>query len=96
MCVILQVIGRKRGAGQFFNFVGVTPHVLGTRSLNWMILFFVPVTAMAFDVAGKVFSNMYYPTQTQIHIETEAREKRHGRTRPTENTTNQASDVPRV
>jgi hypothetical protein len=29
---------------------------------------------MAFDLAGKVFSNMYYPTQTQIHVELESRE----------------------
>lgn len=29
---------------------------------------------MAFDLFGKVFSNMYYPTQTQIHIEIEAKE----------------------
>jgi len=35
----------------------------------------VPVAAMAFDLFGKVFSNMYYPTQTQIHIEIEAKER---------------------
>lgn len=29
---------------------------------------------MAFDVAGKVFSNFFYPSQTQIHIELEAKE----------------------
>ena len=91
--MLSQVIGRKRGAGQFFNFVGVTPHVLGTRSLNWMIMFFVPVTAIAFDVAGKVFSNMYYPTQTQIHIETESRQKRSAKRRPTRDTGRPSSDI---
>jgi hypothetical protein len=40
-----------------------------------MIIFFVPVFGMAFDVAGKVFSNMFYPTQTQIHIELEVKER---------------------
>ena len=35
----------------------------------------VPACAMAFDLFGKVFSNMYYPTQTQIHIEIEAKER---------------------
>jgi hypothetical protein len=37
-------------------------------------MLFVPIFAMAFDLAGKVFSNMYYPTQTQIHVELESRE----------------------
>jgi hypothetical protein len=27
---------------------------------------------MVLDVVFKVFSNMYYPTQTQIHLEAEA------------------------
>jgi hypothetical protein len=70
-----QIIGETRGPGQFFNFVGITPHVLGTRSVNWVVIIFVPVFGMAFDVAGKVFSNMFYPTQTQIHIELEQKER---------------------
>lgn len=54
--------------------VGVPNHIFGTRSINYVSLFFVPIAAMAFDIAGKVFSNMFYPTQTQIHIELEAKE----------------------
>jgi hypothetical protein len=70
-----QIIGETRGPNQFFAFVGITPHILGTRSVNWMIMFFVPIFGMALDVAGKVFSNMFYPTQTQIHIELEVKER---------------------
>jgi hypothetical protein len=35
----------------------------------------IPISGMGFDLFGKVFSNMYYPTQTQIHIEIEAKER---------------------
>ena len=28
----------------------------------------IPAIAIAFDVAGKVYGNMFYPTQTQIHM----------------------------
>jgi len=59
------------GAGLFSDFVGVGAHVFRTRTLSWLLLIFVPLVAMLFDVALKVFSNMYYPTQTQIHLESE-------------------------
>jgi hypothetical protein len=59
----------------FANFTNVTNHVFGTRSMSWMLILFVPICAIAFDVCGKVFSNMYYPTQTQIHIEMESKQK---------------------
>lgn len=56
------------------GFVDVTNHVLGTRSMSWMVIVFVPVFGMVFDVCLKVFSNLYYPTQTQIHMEIESKE----------------------
>jgi hypothetical protein len=34
-----------------------------------MVSILVPAIAIAFDVAGKVYGNMFYPTQTQIHME---------------------------
>jgi hypothetical protein len=37
-------------------------------------MLFVPVVGIALDLAGKVFSNMFYPTQTQIHVELQSRE----------------------
>ena len=54
----------------------VVNHAFGTRSMNWMLMFFVPVIGMIFDVSLKVFANMYFPTQTQIHVEMESKEKR--------------------
>eukprot|EP00538_Stauroneis_constricta_P006052 CAMPEP_0119547482 /NCGR_PEP_ID=MMETSP1352-20130426/1593_1 /TAXON_ID=265584 /ORGANISM="Stauroneis constricta, Strain CCMP1120" /LENGTH=1822 /DNA_ID=CAMNT_0007592425 /DNA_START=311 /DNA_END=5779 /DNA_ORIENTATION=+ len=70
-----EIIGNNQGPGSFFNFTGVTTHVLGMRTINWLLIIFVPIFATSFDVAAKVFGNMYYPTQTQIHIELEAAEK---------------------
>jgi hypothetical protein len=69
----LQIIGTG-GPGTYFNLVGVTPHMMGTRTINWLAIIFLPLAATAFDLSGKVFSNMFYPTQTQIHIEMEAKE----------------------
>jgi len=65
-----ELIGR-RGArtGTFFPFVFVTEHVLNTRSITWMISILTPTIAAIFDITGKVFSNMFYPTKTQIHAE---------------------------
>ncbi len=55
--------------GTFFNFAYASMHVLNTRSITWMVSMLVPAIAITFDVAGKVYSNMVYPTQTQIHME---------------------------
>jgi magnesium-transporting ATPase (P-type) len=70
---IYQRIGKK-GPGEYFNLVGVPNHIFGTRSINYLSILFVPIAGMTVDIAGKVFSNMFYPTQTQIHIELEAKE----------------------
>jgi hypothetical protein len=37
-------------------------------------MLFVPIFGMAFDLSGKVFSNMFYPTQTQVHVELESKQ----------------------
>ena len=71
---IYQLIGRL-GASTFSSYVNTPNHVFGTRSISWFLVAFVPVSGMIFDVSGKVFSNMFYPTQTQIHIEIESKEK---------------------
>jgi hypothetical protein len=72
---VYQLVGRS-GASGFSAFLMVVNHAFGTRSMSWFLMFFVPIFGMVFDVSLKVFSNMYYPTQTQIHVEMEAREKR--------------------
>jgi hypothetical protein len=86
VCISLyQLVGRK-GASQFSAFTLTANHVLGTRSMTWILILFVPIIGTIFDVCGKMFSNMFYPTQTQIHLELESREKtlakRRGMTRP--------------
>lgn len=55
------------------DFVDVTLHVLHTRSMSLMLIFMVPIMGMVLDVTGKVYSNMFYPTQTQIHVEIAAK-----------------------
>jgi hypothetical protein len=63
------------GASGFSGFTMVANHALGTRSMSWLIIVFVPIAGMVFDVVGKVYSNMFYPTQTQIHLELESQGK---------------------
>lgn len=50
--------------------------MFSTRTINWLAILFLPMAGIAFDVAGKAFGNMFYPTQTQIHIEIEAKQVR--------------------
>jgi len=68
-----QLVGRG-GASSMSPFVMVSNHVFNTRSITWLLLLLVPTAACVFDVVGKVFGNMYYPTQTQIHCEIQAAE----------------------
>ncbi|KAL7465170.1 hypothetical protein ACHAXS_005504 [Conticribra weissflogii] len=69
-----ELIGR-RGVSSFFDFIFVTRHLLNMRSITWMVSILTPIIACIWDVTGKVFSNMYYPTQTQIHAEIASRER---------------------
>ncbi|KAL7561845.1 hypothetical protein ACA910_009683 [Epithemia clementina (nom. ined.)] len=71
-----QLAGRIGPNPSLGGFVDMANHVLATRSINWMLFAFVPLFAIAFDVTFKVFSNIFYPTQTQIHMEIEAMGKR--------------------
>lgn len=93
---IYQLIGEKGGPGQYFAMVGVVTRIFGTRSINYISILFVPTIGMVFDTSGKVFSNMFYPTQTQIHVELEAKEfaekKQEARRRRKELRTNGQSD----
>lgn len=70
---ISKTTDRKDESG-FFDFLGIYPHVMGTSSVNYISMTFIPIAGMAFDVCWKVFSNMFYPTQTQIHTEIEVQE----------------------
>ena len=57
------------GGTDYIPFYGVATHTFNLRSLTWLLLPLTLAGAMGLDVAGKVFSNMYYPQQTQIHME---------------------------
>lgn len=63
-----QYIGTQ-GASLYSPFVYVTNHLFHTRTIVWLVIAMATVAAMSADVIGKVFSNMFYPTQTQIHKE---------------------------
>jgi len=62
------------GASTFSQFTYVAMHTFNRRAISWMSIILVPVSACVFDVTGKLFSNLYYPTQTQIHMEIQAKE----------------------
>lgn len=66
-------------AGNFYPIVGVPNHVYLTNSSSYILMLFIPIGATALDVAGKTFSNMFYPSQNQIHIELEVKESRQER-----------------
>lgn len=71
----LQLIGRS-GPSAFFSFVFVTEHLFNMRSITWVVSILTPTIAIIFDVTGKVFSNIFFPTQSQIHAEIEAQERK--------------------
>jgi len=64
------------GGWDFIPFYGVATHTFNLRSMTWILLPLTLAGAMGLDVAGKVFSNMFYPQQTQIHMEIQNLEKR--------------------
>eukprot|EP00986_Skeletonema_menzelii_P004761 scaffold1665_cov149-Skeletonema_menzelii.AAC.11 len=74
----LQLIGRS-GPSAFFPFVFVTEHLLNMRSITWVLSILTPTIAMIFDVTGKVYSNIFFPTQSQIHAEIEMQERKASR-----------------
>jgi len=71
---IYQLIGRSGPSSNSITltmaeFVMLTHHMLNTRSITWLVIFIVTILAIVVDVVLKVYSNMFYPTQTQIHRE---------------------------
>ena len=66
---VYQIGQSTLGPSLFSEFTGVVSHAWHMRALSWMSILLVPVAGMVFDVTGKVFSNLFFPTQTQIHVE---------------------------
>jgi len=50
-------------------FLGTVSHAFEKSVRSWMIILFVPLAGIMFDIAAKLFGNFFYPTQTQIHTE---------------------------
>jgi len=69
---VYQYLGQTFEA--FKPYVMVTSHMFDKRSISWMLMLLIPIVACAIDVGIKVFSNMFYPTQIQIHSEIQASE----------------------
>ena len=57
------------------NFNDVTLHTFNRASIAWLLFLLVPITATICDVVAKLFSILYFPSQTQIHTEIEVKEK---------------------
>jgi len=70
---IYSVIARDYFDEEQFN--DVAEHVYETSSLAWYIFWLVPIAACIVDVSGKLFSNFYFPSQSQIHLEMEVLNK---------------------
>jgi ABC-type multidrug transport system fused ATPase/permease subunit len=68
-------VGRL-GASSFSVFGDVAMHVIQRRLMTWMLVLLAPAAAIILDICGKVYSNIYYPSQTQIHIEIQAQERK--------------------
>jgi hypothetical protein len=47
-----------------------------------MLVILVPIAGMVLDVTGKVYSNMFFPTQSQIHVEIFCTEKDRDSSKP--------------
>mmetsp|Transcript_27964 Transcript_27964/g.34016 ORF Transcript_27964/g.34016 Transcript_27964/m.34016 type:complete len:417 (-) Transcript_27964:166-1416(-) len=69
------LVGRTTKSTDFGNYTDVAMHVFDRRSLTWMLALMAPIAAAMCDVAGKLFANMFFPTQTQIHLEIAQKEK---------------------
>jgi len=61
-------VGISTGNTQFTGFISAPIHVM-TRPATYVIFLVVPMAATGLDVMLKLFSNVYFPSQTQIHIE---------------------------
>jgi len=70
-----EIVAANEDFLDFIPYVGAATHTLNTRSITWLVIFLAPIGATIVDVTFKVFSNMYYPQQVQIHMEIEAQQR---------------------
>ena len=67
-------VSGQMGPSSFSEFTEIPYHAWHVRVLSWMSILLVPLAGVVFDVTGKVFGNLFFPTQTQIHVEIFANE----------------------
>jgi len=53
------------------NFFKIAYHMFNMQSISWLLFLLIPIASIVCDITGKLFSNMYFPMQTQIHMEIE-------------------------
>mmetsp|Transcript_48061 Transcript_48061/g.93881 ORF Transcript_48061/g.93881 Transcript_48061/m.93881 type:complete len:1668 (+) Transcript_48061:47-5050(+) len=54
------------------DYFHATPNYLEYRTMTWMTILIVPITAALADFIPKFFSHQFFPSQTQIHQEIDA------------------------
>jgi len=55
-------------------FLGAMDHTFFLRPTAWILMILVSVSAMLLDIITKVLSNMFCPTERQIHMEIQSEE----------------------
>jgi len=72
---LFQILGRYVSYKILPSFLSVVYHAWQTRLRSWMVIFLAPTFALVVDIFFKNFSNMFYPSQSQIHLEIFAKKK---------------------
>jgi len=70
----ISLIGITTGSPTFSDYIMTPTHTM-KRPFTWICVLFIPLAATVLDVALKAFANIYFPSQTQIHIEIGKRER---------------------
>jgi len=66
-CYMYSYVARWYFKKNMFNDVAL--HTFNRASIAWLVFFLIPIAACICDVAAKLFASMYFPSQTQIHME---------------------------
>jgi len=66
-CYTYSYVARWSFAKDMFNDVAL--HTFNRASIAWLVFFLIPIATCICDVTAKLFASMYFPSQTQIHME---------------------------
>ena len=70
-CYMYAYVARFSFPKDMFN--DVASHTFNRASIAWLVFFLIPVATCVCDVTAKLFASMYFPSQTQIHMEIASR-----------------------